>query len=82
MGILLKPFILDVIILFYVMIMLILGYKKGFIVRLYDFLSQKIGIPSISPVSDARKIISMSMAIERASTKLLLYKKNYNDSFF
>lgn len=48
--------------------------------RLYDFLSQKIGIPSISPVSDARKIISMSMAIERASTKLLLYKKNYNDS--
>lgn len=39
MGILLKPFILDVIILFYVMIMLILGYKKGFIVRLYDFLS-------------------------------------------
>ena len=39
MGILLKPFILDVIILFYVMIMLILGYKKGFIVRLYDFVS-------------------------------------------
>lgn len=39
MEILMKPFILDTIILFFVMIMIILGYKKGFVVRLYDFVS-------------------------------------------
>lgn len=37
MEILLKPFLLDIIIVFFVIVMMILGYKKGFVVRLYDF---------------------------------------------
>lgn len=37
MDILVKPFILDIIIVCFVMIMMFLGYKKGFVVRLYDF---------------------------------------------
>ncbi|MGN1182362.1 MAG: CvpA family protein [Faecalibacillus sp.] len=44
MGILLKPFVLDMIIIFYVMIMIFLGYKKGFLVRLYDFLSTLLSL--------------------------------------
>lgn len=39
MEILMKPFILDTIIIFFVMIMMILGYKKGFVIRLYDFVT-------------------------------------------
>lgn len=37
MEILMKPFLLDMIIVFFVILMMILGYKKGFVVRLYDF---------------------------------------------
>ena len=44
MEILVKPFILDIIIIFFVMIMMILGYKKGFVVRLYDFVSTVLAI--------------------------------------
>lgn len=36
---LMKPFVLDIIIIFFVMIMIILGYKKGFVIRLYDFVT-------------------------------------------
>ena len=49
MEILMKPFLLDIIIVFFVIFMMILGYKKGFVVRLYD-LAVTIGAGLIASI--------------------------------
>lgn len=53
MGILGKPFLLDIIIIFFVMIMMILGYKKGFVVRLYDFATTLLALLIAYTVADS-----------------------------
>lgn len=78
MGILLKPFILDVIILFYVMIMLILGYKKGFIVRLYDFLSTVLAALIAYEISYP---VSQTWVIYQLEPPLEILAQNVNQFF-
>lgn len=48
--------------------------------RLYDFVSTKLGIPSLPTPEDTTKIVTMNCALERVRKNLNLYKKNYSDS--
>lgn len=74
MEILVKPFLLDVIIVFFIMIMMILGYKKGFIVRLYDFVTTVLtclaAYIASYPVSRSWTIYSLQPPLEEVGDKV------------
>ena len=74
MEILVKPFLLDVIIVFIVMIMMILGYKKGFVVRLYDFVTTAltclVAYIASYPVSRSWIIYSLEPPLEEVGDKV------------
>lgn len=74
MEILGKPFLLDVIIVFIVMIMMILGYKKGFVVRLYDFVTTVLACLAAYiasyPVSQSWIVYSLQPPLEEVGDKV------------
>lgn len=48
--------------------------------RLYDFVSHKLNIPAISPISEVTKNMLITAAINECSSNLKLYKKNIGNS--
>lgn len=48
--------------------------------RLYDFVSKKLGIPTICVPENITKIVTMNCALEKSRKSLSLYKKNDADS--